>query len=191
MEQERCHQPYDTFLVVQSLLSLMKSSSAALAVKQFRFFIHRQLFAVSVGRLEWQSLCYKGGYLPAVTTLAKLHLLHLIDEGETHHVMSSALNIAIRFSRNGSLTILLEALMTMVARSAPVKTGQWGSLGVLGSPVRANAIQASLTLSASAIASWPPPVSLAQITTLSKAEGHSMLRGDFSCPPCTGVSHAK
>ena len=99
--------------------------------------------------------------------------------------------MAIRCSLNGSLTTLLALSKTIVARPSGSNIGQWGSFGILGLPVRANAIQASLTLSAKAIASGPPPVKLAQILTLSKAKGHSMLCGDFSSPPCTGVAQAK
>ena len=46
----------------------------------------------------------------------------------------------MRCSRNGSLTTLLELSMTMVARSFTLNSGQGGSFGVLGLPVRANAI---------------------------------------------------
>ena len=65
--------------------------------------------------------------------------------------------------------------MTIVARSLASYAGQCGNFGVFGSPVRAKAIQASLTLSARAMASAPPPVIRAEIFTLSKAKGISMV----------------
>src|SRR5579872_2767827 len=85
------------------------------------------------------------------------------------------LYIARRCSRSGSLTTLLVLLMTIVARSLLSYAGQRGSFGVLGSPLLAKAIHASLTLSARAIASAPPPVSRSEILTLSNANGISMV----------------
>src|SRR5580698_10362428 len=97
----------------------------------------------------------------------------------------------MRCSRRGSFTILLTLLITIVARSFASNAGQLGNLGVFGFPVRAKAIQALLTLSASAMASAPPPVSRAEIFTLSNAKGISMVWGDLRRPPCTGVSQVK
>src|SRR5579863_10435956 len=99
--------------------------------------------------------------------------------------------MAARCSRMGSLTTLLWLLITMVDRLVALNAGQCGSLGVFGSPVLANAIQASLTLSASAMASAPPPVRREVIFTLSKTKGISIVCGDFRRPPATGVSHVK
>src|SRR5215469_17931966 len=107
------------------------------------------------------------------------------------YVKFIARNIAILCSRSGSLTTSHLLFITMVARSVELNVGQRGILGLLGFPVRANAIQVSLSLSARAIASGPPPVSLAEIFTLSKANGISMVCGDLRRPPCTGLSHLK
>ena len=59
----------------------------------------------------------------------------------------------------GSCSTRLRVSITIVGRSLALNAGHRGSFGVLGFPVRAKAIHASLTLSASAMASGPPPVS--------------------------------
>src|SRR6187200_614995 len=100
----------------------------------------------------------------------------------------SAFHITSRCSRIGSFTSLLSLLNTIVGRSVALNGVQRGSFGVFGLPVRANAIQASLTLSASAIASGPPPVNRVAALTLSKANGISIVCGDFNRPPSAGVS---
>src|SRR6202451_1767856 len=99
--------------------------------------------------------------------------------------------MAMRCSRIGSFSTLLSLLNTIVGQSVELNAGQLGSFGVFGLPVRAKAIQASLTLSARAMASAPPPVIRAEILTLSNANGISMVWGDFRRPPCTGVSQVK
>ena len=89
-----------------------------------------------------------------------------------------ALNIATRCSRSGSFSTLLWLLNTMVGRSLGLNAGHWGSLGVFGLPVLANAIHALLTLSASAGASGLPDVMLL-VLILSNANGISMVWGDL------------
>src|SRR5207248_2151226 len=79
---------------------------------------------------------------------------------------------------------VLWLLNTIVGRSLALNAGQRGSFGVLGSPFRANAIQASLTLSASAGASGLLDVRR-ELLTLSNAKGISIVCGDFSRPPST------
>src|SRR5262245_50085695 len=102
-----------------------------------------------------------------------------------------ALNITKRCSRIGSFSTRLSLLNTIVGRSVALKGVQRGSLGVFGLPVRANAIHVSLTLSASAIAPGPPPVRRVAALTLSNANGISIVCGDLSRPPSTGVSQRK
>src|SRR6266566_5157148 len=65
-----------------------------------------------------------------------------------HQARFIALNIANRCSRIGSFSTLLTLLKTIVGRSFALNCGHRGNLGVFGSPVRAKAIHASLTLSA-------------------------------------------
>src|SRR5688572_8096031 len=102
----------------------------------------------------------------------------------------NAPNMAIRCSRIGSFSALLSLLNTMVGQSLGLNAGQRGSLGVLGLPVRANASQALLTLSARAGASGLVAVRR-DAFTLSNAKGISMVCGDFSRPPSIGDSQRK
>src|SRR5262249_1580474 len=109
---------------------------------------------------------------------------------ETDYVRFSAVNIATRCSRSGSLSTLLSLLKTIVARSLGLNAGQRGSFPVLGSPFRANAIHESLTLSARSCASGLLEVNR-DVLMLSKANGISMVCGDFNLPPSTGDSQRK
>src|SRR5688572_18799500 len=103
----------------------------------------------------------------------------------------SAVNMTRRCSRIGSFTSLLSLSITIVGRSVALKGAQRGSFGVFGFPVLAKAIHASLTLSASATASGPPPVRRVAALTLSNANGISIVCGDLRRPPSAGVSHRK
>src|SRR5262245_35221791 len=109
---------------------------------------------------------------------------------ETTHARFNALNIATRCSRIGSFSNRLSLLKTIVGRSVGLKRVHLASRGVLGSPVRANATHASLTLSASAGASGLVAVSRDALT-LWNANGISIVSGDFSRPPSTGDSQRK
>ncbi len=98
--------------------------------------------------------------------------------------------ITLRRSPSGSLTMALVSLNTIVARVVELYAVHFVSLSVFGAPVRAKAIQASLILSASAAGRGPPPVNRFDSSVLSKAIEISRACGDFSRPPCTGVSQA-
>jgi hypothetical protein len=90
------------------------------------------------------------------------------------HVNFIALNIAIRCSRIGSFCTLLWLSKTIVGRLADLNGGQRGNLEVFGSPLLANAIQASLTLSARAGACGLPAVNR-EAFRLSNANGISIV----------------
>ena len=73
------------------------------------------------------------------------------------------MNITSRCSRIGSFSTRLWLLKTIVGRFLGSNAGQRGNLEMFGSPRRANAIQASLTLSASACASGLLAVSVRRL----------------------------
>jgi hypothetical protein len=77
-----------------------------------------------------------------------------------------------------------------VGRSFALNAAHLGNREVLGSPLRAKAIQAALTLSARAWASGLVDVRRDSLM-LSNAKGISIVCGDFSRPPSTGDSHRK
>src|SRR5215471_14366140 len=94
--------------------------------------------------------------------------------GSVFYTRFIALNIASRCSRMGSFSTLLSLLKTIVGLSFGLNDGHRGSFGVLGSPFRANAIHASLTLSARVCASGLLDVSRDALT-LSNAKGISIV----------------
>src|SRR6185503_4525307 len=95
-----------------------------------------------------------------------------------------------RGPRSGSDATRHSLLNSIVSRAVAEYAGHFGSFGVLGSPVRANATHAALVFPASAYASGIFEISGPAISMLLNTNGILMVCGDRICPPPSGVSQS-
>jgi hypothetical protein len=99
--------------------------------------------------------------------------------------------MSLRSWPRGSFSMREGMSQIIVGRVSRVYRGQFGMEALLGLPLRAKAIRVPLIWAANCLASGPPPVIGAAISTLSNMKGMSIVCDDSHFPPSTGDFHAK